>query len=84
MIKTQATTKKESQVLSWFIQEAKTKKRSCDLIQISLQDLAEELEIDPSNLSKYIQSLKNKGFLEVGYRICLDVVGTTCFNFTKL
>lgn len=73
-------TKRETDVISWFLMESKSKRKPCDLMEIDLQKLADKLNIDYSNLCKYIKSLKRKGYIECGYRVGLNVRGITCFN----
>lgn len=71
-------TQKESEILLWFCNRANSNKRACDLLDISPGDLARELNIDASNLNKYIQSLKRKGVIESGFRVSLEYRKIQC------
>lgn len=72
---------KETQVANWFIeQQAALRKKPCELINVSLKDLASLLGLDPSNLSKYIKSLEKKGILESGFRPTLQVLRKSCYS----
>lgn len=77
----QGLTDKEIEVASWFIeQQSSSKRKPCELINVSLKDLASLLGIDPSNLSKYIKSLEKKGVLESGFRPTLQVLRKHCYS----